>query len=380
MTTTMHAPRGLAGVTVADTTIGDVRGDEGFFHYRQHDATELARHRTYAEVVALVLDGDLPGDGGAEAAARLAAGRPLPTGLADALAAIARSPGDTATHLRAAWPLVGAALGWRPLLDTDETTRRAQSWEAAAVAPTLTAALHRLAHGDAAPTPDTGLDVASDLLRMVTGSTPRADHARALEQYLILTVDHGFNASTFTGRVIASTGADLGAVIGGALGALTGPLHGGAPSRTLEALDAIGDAGRAEAWVRAEVAAGRRIMGFGHAVYRTVDPRSELLRTVAAALGGPVIERALGIEAEVVRTLRALKPDRPLYANVELYAAVTMEACGLPRSLFTPTFATSRVVSWCAHAEEQALDGKLIRPSARYVGPVPPRAGSSVSA
>lgn len=368
MTTTMHAPRGLAGVTVADTAIGDVRGDEGFFHYRQHDATALARHRTYAEVCALILDGELPADGGAEAARRLAE-RTLPAGLEGALAAIARAPGDTSAHLRAAWPLVAGALGCRPLLDTDESLRRDQAWAFAALAPTLAATLHRLARGDAAPTPDPALDPAADLLRMATGRTPDAAHARALEQYLILTVDHGFNASTFTARVIASTGADLGAVVGGALGALTGPLHGGAPSRTLEALDAIGSADRAEAWVRAEVAAGRRIMGFGHAVYRTVDPRSELLRAVAESLGGPVIEQAMGIEREVVRTLRTLKPDRPLYANVELYAAVTMEACGLPRSMFTPTFATSRLVSWCAHAEEQVRDGKLIRPSARYVGP-----------
>ena len=370
--TTLIAPRGLAGVAVADTTIGDVRGEQGFFHYRQYDATELARSRTYADVCALVLDGALPGAGDTTSLARLARGRALPPSVIPALTAIATAPGDTATHLRSAWPLVAAAIGVHPLLDTDAATRLDQAWTLAALAPTLAATLHRLAHAEPAPEPDPGLDVATDYVRMVTGVTPDAAHARAIEQYLILTVEHGFNASTFTARVIASTGADIGAVVVGALGALTGPLHGGAPSRTLDALDAIGTAANAEAWVRAEVAAGRRMMGFGHAVYRTVDPRSELLRAVAIGLGGPSVERAIGIEREVVRTLRELKPDRPLLANVELYAAVVMEACGLPRSMFTPTFATSRIVSWCAHALEQAADGKLIRPSARYVGPEPP--------
>ena len=370
--TTIIAPRGLNGVVVAETAIGDVRGDEGFFHYRQYDATELARRRSYADVVALILDGLLPRPGDEAAAARLAAGRALPASVVPALRAVAAAPGDTATHLRASWPLVAAALGARPLLDTEPDERLRLSWALSAAAPTLAAALHRLATGAEPLDPDPSLDVATDYVRMVTGCTPDAAHARAIEQYLILTIDHGFNASTFTGRVIASTGADLGAVVAGALGALTGPLHGGAPSRTLEAIDAIGAPDAAEAWVRAEVTAGRRVMGFGHAVYRTIDPRSELLRSVAVALGGPVIERAIGVEGEVVSTLRSLKPDRPLYANVELYAAVVMEACGLPRSMFTPTFATSRLVSWCAHALEQAGDAKLIRPSARYVGPEPP--------
>ena len=370
--TTLIAPRGLAGVAVADTTIGDVRGEQGFFHYRQYDATELARTRTYADVCALVLDGALPAGDDTTAVVRLADGRVLPRDAMPTLVAIAASPGDTATHLRAAWPVVAAAIGIGPLLDTDPATRHEHAWALAALAPTLAATLHRLARGEAAPTPDPALDVATDYLRMVTGARPPAAHARAIEQYLMLTMDHGFNASTFTARVIASTGADLGAVVAGALGALTGPLHGGSPARTLDALDAIGDAANAEQWVRRETAAGRRIMGFGHAVYRTLDPRSELLRSVALELGGPVIERAIDIEREVVRTLHELKPDRPLLANVELYAAVVMEACGLPRTMFTPTFATSRMVSWCAHALEQAADGKLIRPSARYVGPEPP--------
>jgi citrate synthase len=208
----------------------------------------------------------------------------------------------------------------------------------------------------------------------VTGLVPSPEHVRALEQYLILVIDHGFNASTFTGRVVASTGASIVDVACAAIGALAGPLHGGAPSRALDALDAIGTPERAAAWVRGEVAAGRRIMGFGHAVYRAPDPRSTLLREVAAELGGELVERAMAIETEILTTLVELKPDRPLPSNVEFYAGVIMESVGLPRSMFTPTFAVSRTIGWCAHAVEQAAEGKLIRPSARYVGPAPTRA------
>jgi citrate synthase len=207
---------------------------------------------------------------------------------------------------------------------------------------------------------------------MVTGERPSDAAARAVEQYMILTIDHGFNASTFTARVVASTGADLADVVGAALGALAGPLHGGAPSRALDAVDAIGDPARTEAWVEAELAAGRRIMGFGHAVYRDRDPRSALLREIALGLeseAGDLVDRAIEVEARVLAALQRAKPGRALPSNVEFFAGVVMAAAGLPRSMFTPTFASSRTVAWCAHAVEQAAEGKLIRPSSRYVGP-----------
>jgi citrate synthase len=172
---------------------------------------------------------------------------------------------------------------------------------------------------------------------------------------------------------VASTGADMADVVCAAIGALAGPLHGGAPSRALDALDAIGDPSRAPDFVRREVAAGRRIMGFGHAVYRAPDPRSALLREVAESLGGDLVERAIAIESEILATLVELKPDRPLPSNVEFYAGVIMETVGLPRSMFTPTFAVSRTVGWVTHAVEQSGVGKLIRPAARYVGPEPDR-------
>jgi citrate synthase len=194
-----------------------------------------------------------------------------------------------------------------------------------------------------------------------------------VEQYQISTIDHGFNASTFTARVVTSTGADLGSAMVAALGSLSGPLHGGAPSRALDMLDAIGTPDRTEAWIRNAVERGERIMGFGHRVFKTDDPRSLLLRRVAERLGGDKAAFATQVEQTVVDVLAELKPGRHLYANVEFYAGVVMDRCGLPRELFTPTFASSRVIGWCANMLEQAADNRIIRPSADYVGPPPPQ-------
>ena len=177
--------------------------------------------------------------------------------------------------------------------------------------------------------------------------------------------------------MVTSTGADVGAAVVAALGALSGPLHGGAPSRALDTLDAIGTPDRTEAWVRDAVAGGDRIMGFGHAVYKTDDPRSVMLRDIARSLarsfGGDRVEFAVQVEETVQRVLAELKPGRDLYTNVEFYAGVVMEQCGIPRELFTSTFAASRVVGWCANVLEQATETAIIRPSARYVGPEPPQ-------
>jgi citrate synthase len=193
-----------------------------------------------------------------------------------------------------------------------------------------------------------------------------------VEQYLILTVDHGWNASTFAARVIASTGADAGACLTGAIGALSGPLHGGAPSRALDTLEAIGTVDAARPWVRSALERRERIMGFGHAVYRTSDPRSQMMRAVAEDLGGELVDLAVAVEAVVTDELAARNPDHPLHANVEYYAGVVMSLCGLDRALFTPTFAVSRVVGWCANIAEQATSRRILRPSARYVGPAAP--------
>ena len=370
---TIEVPRGLKGVVVAETEVGDVRGGEGFYHYRQYSAVEVAEKRTFEDACHLVLAGTLPGP--AEAAAfraQLAARRSLAPGLTDAIRPIARaaSPLD---GLRTALSLATAGHGLRPNLDIDADQLEGDALWLIAVTPTLVAALHRLANGQEPVAPDPELGHAANYLWMLHGATPDPDHARAVEQYLISTIDHGFNASTFTARVVASTGADLGACIVAAIGALSGPLHGGAPSRALDALDEIGTPDAVEPWVRARLEAGDKIMGFGHAVYRSEDPRSRLLKGVAQRLGGPRAELAVEIEQRITDVLAELKPGRALRANVEYYAGVVLEACGLAPELFTPTFAVSRVVGWCAHVLEQASDNKIIRPSARYIGPPPPQ-------
>ncbi|GGW20616.1 citrate synthase [Streptomyces capoamus] len=370
----IETPRGLAGVVVAETEIGDVRGREGFYHYRQYPAVDLARTRGFEDVWHLLVHGALPdARRGAAFAAETAALRRLPAEVRAALPAIAeagRLAGPLA-GLRTALSLLGAARGFRPVYDIDPDQRRADAVAACAAVPTLLTALYRLGRGLDPVEPREDLSYAANYLYMLTGSEPDPRRVRAVEQYLISTIDHGFNASTFTARVIASTGADVTACLTGAVGALSGPLHGGAPSRALDTLDAIGTPDRIDAWIRARVLAGDRIMGFGHAVYRTEDPRSRMLREIALGFGGPRVDFAVEVERRVEALLAELKPGRELHTNVEFYAGVVMELCGLPREMFTPTFAAARVVGWSANILEQAADPKIIRPVARYVGPKP---------
>ncbi len=373
--TSIHPPRGLKGVVVTDTEVGDVRGDEGYYHYRQHSATELARTRPLEDVWQLMLDGRLPTtvDERAAFAAEVRPLRELPDTVAAALPLLTTaSPLD---GLRTALSLTGATLGLRPLLDADPTSRRADALRITAVTPTLLAALDRLGRGLTPIAPRADLGAGANLLWMLTGTEPLDAHAAAVETYLITTIDHGFNASTFTARVVASTGADLAACIVAAVGALSGPLHGGAPSRALDLLDEIGSPDRIDAVVGSILGRGERLMGFGHAVYRTDDPRSVLLREVArrlAAASPDASDRvafAEQVERRVVELLALHRPGRELRTNVEFYAGVVMDLCGIPRDMFTPTFASSRVIGWCANVLEQAADPKIIRPSARYVGP-----------
>jgi citrate synthase len=373
--TLVEAPRGLAGVVVTDTRIGDVRGLEGFYHYRQYSAVDLARTRGFEDVWHLLVHGELPdAEQSAAFAAETAALRRLPGEVRAALPAIAAAGGRSGplAGMRTALSLLGAARGFRPVYDVDADRRRQDTIEAAAAVPTLLTALHRLGRGLEPVEPREDLAYAANYLYMLTGSVPAEPHARAIEQYLISTIDHGFNASTFTARVIASTGADVAACLAGAVAALSGPLHGGAPSRALDTLDAIGTPDRIGPWVRRRVLAGERIMGFGHAIYRTEDPRSRMLREVALGFGGPRVDFAVEVERRIEEILAELKPGRELHTNVEYYAGVVMELCGLPREMFTPTFAAARAVGWSANILEQAEDPKIIRPVARYVGPEAP--------
>jgi len=370
-------PKGLEGVVVADTTVGDVRGLEGFYHYREYSAVDLAKSRPLEDVWYLMFKGRLPETlADREAfAADVNPRRVIPEAVAEVLPAIARA-GDTfipLDALRTSISQYGATLGFRASHDVDDATLRDNALSTCAVTPTLICALWRLRQGLEPVAPHPTLRYAANYLYMMQGTEPTEEQAAAVEKYLISTIDHGFNASTFTARVITSTGADLGAAVVGAIGALSGPLHGGAPSRALQMLDEIGTADRAEPWLRAAVERGDRLMGFGHRVYKTDDPRSLMLREVADNLGGDKMELARHIETTAVKVLEELKPGRRLYTNVEFYAGIVMDRCGIPPELFTPTFAASRMIGWCTHVLEQAADNRLIRPSAQYVGPPPPQ-------
>jgi citrate synthase len=257
--------------------------------------------------------------------------------------------------------------------DGDLETVRSEALALCAAVPTILATAYRIRNGFEPVAPRDDLSFASNYLWMMTGTEPDPAYARAIDQYLIIATDHGFNASTFTARVITSTQADLAAAICGAIGALSGPLHGGAPSRALDMLDVIGTPDNAEPWLRRAVENNERLMGFGHRVYKTEDPRSKFLRQVAQDLGGSLVGYAMEVEKTAVRVLAELKPGRELYTNVEFYAGVVMNSCGVPREMFTPTFAAARTIGWSVNVLEQMADNRLIRPTARYIGPPPPQ-------
>ena len=275
--------------------------------------------------------------------------------------------------LRVGLLAVAACEDRGPLLDRTGSQRRDDGLRLAAVVPTVLARHHRRRQGLEPVAPDPGLSHAQDYLRMTTGRVPDSAAARAVEQYLVATLDHGFNASTFTSRVVASTGADMAGSLVAAVGALTGPLHGGAPSRAMEMIEEIQSPERAAAWVKDRLAAGHKIMGFGHAVYRAADPRGAVLRAAAETLGGDLVTTAAEVEAEILNVLAEWRPGNRIVTNVEYWAAVVLELAGLPRAMFTPTFAVSRTIGRSAHVLEQADGGKILRPSARYVGPEPVR-------
>jgi citrate synthase len=215
------------------------------------------------------------------------------------------------------------------------------------------------------------LGAAARLLHAITGEEPDAAKARALDAYFTVCAEHGLNASTFTARVITSTQSDLASAVCGAVGALKGRLHGGAPSEVRDQLTQIGDVEHAEVWIREALARGDRLMGFGHRVYKTMDPRAAALRQVAERLAADAdwLQLAIDVEDVALRLLAEHKPDRPLKTNVEYYASIVLDGVGLLTDLYTPAFAVARTAGWTAHALEQAAHGRLIRPDSRYVGP-----------
>jgi len=349
---------GLEGVVVADTTISDVDGERGRLVIAGSDVEQLAGSTSF------------------EAAARqvLAAGGADPAPLTDAAFGAARAAawelvprlGDALDHPDAMDALRTALAHVRPVADD-----AGAALAAIGAAPVFVAAWNRRRAGHAPVAPDPALGHAADYLRMTLGRPGDERCVRALDAYLVTVVDHGMSASTFTARVIASTASDVISAVVGAVGALKGPLHGGAPGPVLDMLDAIGTPDGAEAWLLGELAAGRRIMGMGHRVYRVRDPRAAVLETAVRPLASPRLELARAVERAAAKILHERKPDRPLAANVEFYTAVLLDAVGLPREQFSATFAVSRIAGWSAHVLEQRRTGRLIRPASHYVGKMP---------
>ncbi len=372
----MHTtvPAGLKGVAVADTEIGSVRGNEGYFHYREFNATDLARTRSLEEVWHLLLEGYLPSrEELASFNLEISRGIDADANLAGVIEVVAAT--DAAPHaaLTSLIPLLGS---FAATVDIDHQQRRADAVQIAVAVPGLLAAVHRKRAGLQRLASDPSLGYAANWLYRTSGVRPTPEQARAVEQYLIATIDHGFNNSTFATRVITSSGADVAAAIVGGIGALSGPLHGGAPRRAIAMIEEIGDPDNTESWVEKRLADGGMIMGFGHAVYRADDPRSTLLRETAQSFVGnhpdsDLIEAALAIEPRILAVLRAHKPNATIVTNVEYYASLALRLAGLTPDLFTPTFTVSRVLGWAAHILEQAANNKIIRPSASYVGPSP---------
>ena len=346
---------GLEGIQVCETVLSDVDGDAGALTLRGYRLEELAGSANFEAVIGLMWDGALlPVEMGKT---RLEAFDRLDR-LGDAL-----SQRDGMDALR-------AAIGHVP---ADGADREAMVRVTGAM-PVFAAAWARSRRGLPPIAPDPALSHAADYLRMVSGNPAPQSQGDALDAYLCTVVDHGLNASTFTCRVITSTGSDLVSAVVGAIGALKGPLHGGAPGPALETVFEIGDASRAEATLRRKIEQGERLMGFGHRVYRVRDPRADVLAAAAERLytraGDMRLYRlARDVEATALRLLEEYKPGRRLQTNVEFYTALVLHGLGLDVPLFTPTFAISRVSGWIAHALEQRAANRLIRPRSEYIGP-----------
>ena len=364
-----RAAKGMEGVVVADTALSHVDGEAGRLIFRGHDAARLAEQSPFEAVWYLLFEGRLPN--AAELAAHTVSIAKAGHLTAGERAAVERAAhGEPLAAIRTAVSGVAALRGLRPWLYRDAREVRQEALALAASLPRIVLTTRATFATASMPSIDPAAPYAAAYLQGILARPPEPWQVKALDRYFALAVDHGMNASTFVARAVTSTGADLGAVVVAALGALSGPLHGGAPTGVLEMLDAIERPERADAWLREWIGDGKRVMGFGHRVYRTEDPRSRSLKAIALQYAGERAQLALAVEAAAQAALAELKPGRPLYPNVEFWAAVVLEACGIPRSLFTATVCCSRVVGWMAHALEQMADNRIIRPTSNYIGPL----------
>ena len=348
---------GLEGVVVADTVLSLIDQANGRLWVRGVELPELVARHGYEGTVALLWDG-FAGNGLTRGAMQAALG-------AARQKAFARL--DTWLPTAATRPLEQAVRIALAMLPDDSTPADIVATFAVGLP-----ALLRHAASQAPLPPDPSAPVTTDLLRMLHGTPPAPEAANALDVYFTVMADSGMSASSFAARVVASTRASLASAVLGAWCAFTGPLHGGAPGPTLDLLDALAATDDMDAWIEARLRAGERLMGFGHRVYRGNDPRAAAMR-VALQRMGPAAARldfAATVEARVAAVLERVKPGRRLPANVEIMAALLLDAVGMPREAFTAVFAVGRSVSWIAHALEQRQTGRMFRPESRYIGPV----------
>lgn len=361
----MPSTKGLEGVVAAESNLSLVDGENGYLVYRGHWARDLAVRHSFEEILHLLWYGTLPTpEEAATIAQKLKAHRQLPAFVKQIIDEIPLEQ-DMMSVLRTAVSAFGVTQDWPPT--GDEAIRFV------AALPTMIA--HRFArveHRDPVA-PDDSLSHTANYLYMLTGVKPQPDKVKALEAYLIITMEHGMNASTFTARVVTSTQSDMASALSAALGAMKGPLHGGAPSAVMDMLEEIGEPSNAEPWLRNALESGERLMGFGHRVYKTRDPRAVALRAVVEQLRSddPWFELSTFVEDTAVRVLEEFKPGRRLYTNVEYWAAAILRTVNIPKPLYTATFSMSRTVGWTAHILEQAENNRLIRPQSVYVGPMP---------
>jgi citrate synthase len=366
---TVEGGRRMSGshepVAFGDTSISGIEGEQGLLTYRGFRIQDVVRHLSYEETVALLLWGTRAEEAGARnLEAELRSQRELPSALSRVLDALPRDfP-----------PVDGFRTGVSAMEDIARVFPPTTHESLALIArcPTLVARLHHRAAGSAPREPDPGLGHVANYLWMVQGERPGPENVRALERYFILLADHGISASTLALRVVLSTRSDLASAVSAALGALKGPLHGGAPPEVLDMLDAVGSVDRVEGWIDRTLDERGRLFGFGHPTYRVEDPRATLLREFAKEVAAPArYALARRFEEVALERLARRRPDQPLFTNVDFYGAVLLEGVGLPRQLFTPTFALARTAGWSAHALEQVGQNRMVRPTERYVGPRP---------
>lgn len=334
-----------------------VDGERGRLHYVGYPIGELVDNCDYAQVAELLWTGTLPDRGDLTCS-------PVPEEVVEVLRLLPASttPMDALRTAVSAWGSV-AGTGWPP------TVRQAR--ELTSLAPSALAAFARIRKGEDPIAADPSLGLPGGFLYQLTGERPDPSAVRALDAYFIVAAEHGFNASTFTARVIISTHSDIASAVAGAVGALKGPWHGGAPSEVVDQLHQIESIDQAEAWVRGTLERGERLMGFGHRVYRAYDPRAAALRHVAEGLSDVAdwLDKAVAVEEIALRLLAEYKPDLIIKTNVEYYTAAVLQGVGLPPDLFPATFALARHAGWTAHCLEQADANVLIRPDVDYIGP-----------